>query len=1127
MLTIYLGVMNNDSSSENAPALGTDGTVEDNGSIPPRLSTGRSDASLRNPHVTKPVSVSPSTVSQSEALEKEYRTVDEEDDIEHENTRRKRRRISTEPEQRPLETHVGQHTTQTTWHDHLDEAARMFQEGDPQRQGIIAENPVNQPAFRKAEELNDLLRPLRSTQAESRSMTSGFTVQYPTVISSPSHDIDSAQCSKNKPSVSDTTANNSLSQPNTEISTPKKKTLLNGNGKSTHSPTQSPRRSPRTKNTLVEQQGRQVKKMATMSKKIEMKNGKFVSSLRVTLPYSAPNSGAKIDEILSGSAKTSRTLASQTETAPSALTGSKATHPFFLGNLALKTQKQAEMKSEASSTALASEDEASGSVQASKPWKDIIFGSRKPFQNKAAIGIPVIWPPSSIQHVQPDQRRQMPLVVQPPISSTTKAKHHASHVNADEDILRRFSYNLKNMTNQSPPMKLPTRRVMSGKEMARELDLVERSTSDSPSPQSSNASLRSRIKFTPSAFDKGMAAGPQMWPQEYAPKCWQEVLQPQTKILHDWLSNLKVHQVQSGKLKQNAKLPTPKKPRRKRKSDEMDDFIENSDEEGDNAHRGGKNSILLTGPPGSGKTASVFAVAQQLGFEIFEIHPGMRRNAKDIQDKVGDMTQNHLVQQADTLSRRSSVSIDDADSSRRPSPSPQPIQASQKTMAQFMGLDKRGKQQQQNGNHAPAKDTKEGKVRSQKQSLILFEEADILFDDDKGFWSGVQSLIKTSKRPVILTCNDLESVPLEELDLFAVLTYEKPEPESAVNHLSCIAAAEGHLLSKETLRNVYIGKGRDLRASITELNLWCQMTVGSQQGGLDWMLPHEERCKFSPDDGSITRIVSQDTFTSGLDLFPTVLKDYEDLVRFAHDSLDISPLDWVENDSCSSAASRLRSLDDNLLLSDARSAMDLFDTTTSALLTSSIKKISSKSRPPAVSSLRADVLDLYLSRLTPSTSHPTRSSIISALCPLSSDTRIGLPLIPGRKSPSLDSSAISIVTEIAPYVRCIISHDQRLEQLRNELYSADGEVGRAAKRQRRTRASRAALDGGTKANTRRDRWFPEGLNWVEVLGTGGSWPQPRTDDLGIEGGSSLAATPTPTPSQSPDPSMAPDRVVGE
>jgi len=100
------------------------------------------------------------------------------------------------------------------------------------------------------------------------------------------------------------------------------------------------------------------------------------SSLRISLPYSVPDSGAKIDDILSGKAQKSSTPVPPSQAAPSAPTETKSTHPFFLGKLAAKAQKHSDLKSETASTAPASEDEASTSPKAPKAWKDIIFARR-------------------------------------------------------------------------------------------------------------------------------------------------------------------------------------------------------------------------------------------------------------------------------------------------------------------------------------------------------------------------------------------------------------------------------------------------------------------------------------------------------------------------------------------------------------------------------------------------------------------------------------------------------------------------------------------------------------------------------------------------------------------------------
>ena len=880
-------------------------------------------------------------------------------------------------------------------------------------------------------------------------------------------------------------------------STPMKKLLRNGQRKLSFSPKKSPRRPFRSTKVEQKESSNGARKPIKPSKKVEVKKGKLVSSMRVTLPYAAPKFGARIDGILSVKGENGSMLP---KVASNDLSTAKATHPFFMGKAAVKQQMKSDSKHEPSLLAPTSEDDANSrpSSNAPKAWKDIVFQAGKP-PRQVGHPLPPIWPPISMQHLHPIENLRSFSIPAPPERTTSRARKYTLRINNEEDVLQKFS-RILNDGARDAMMHIPTRKIMASDELAAIVDSGLVGYGDQRSQAHSLRSLKARVLSSRSFFDRGMAAGSQIWPQEYAPQSWQEVLEGQSKILHDWLSSLRTHQVHNGK-PQKVKPLTPKK-RRKRKSDEMDDFIAVSDDnDTDNQSSAcGKNGILLVGPPGSGKTASVFAVAQQLGFEIFEIHPGMRRSARDIQDKVGEMTQNHLVQQSSSLSRESSNSVDHRAASTFGPPS-----ANQKTMVSFVSNGQKGKKLEA----VEAKNTKESKLKSQKQSLILFEEADILFDDDKGFWTHVQSLIRTTKRPVILTCNDIESVPLNELDLFAVLHYSRPGLGVAVQHLAYIAAAEGHIVSEETLRDLYLTKGQDLRASIMELNLWCQMTVGSHQGGLDWVPPYKDESKSASNkDGTITRIVSQDTYTSGLDLLPIAYEDSEDLFRFAQDSLDLPAIEWVKDRICTYA------LDDSLNLCDARSAMDLFDDTAAPILADAMERACNfRSAAMPISWQRDEAIRLYLNQL--SQTHLTRTAVSLAFEPLRDESRIGLPTAPGRKASSLDTpSSLAIITDVAPYVRNIVSYDKRLKQLRDELQDSSSHQNGANKRPRRTRAARAAVEGGSKGSTRRDKWFPEQLDWDAVLKTGGSWPMFVDEDSGIEVSTSEMGSTAATPASS-------------
>lgn len=158
------------------------------------------------------------------------------------------------------------------------------------------------------------------------------------------------------------------------------------------------------------------------------------------------------------------------------------------------------------------------------------------------------------------------------------------------------------------------------------------------------------------------------------------------------------------------------------------------------------NTILLSGPSGSGKTACVYACAEELGWDVFEVYPGVgRRNGANVDNLIGEVGKNHLVLQKRSggdglksfLSQKkatsasddlASSSIDDLLPSYSPRKRPQ-----SKDISEL-------------GDSANS-------ARPIRQSLILLEEVDILYKEDVNFWTTVTRIIRDCKRPVVCTCN--------------------------------------------------------------------------------------------------------------------------------------------------------------------------------------------------------------------------------------------------------------------------------------------------------------------------------------------------------------------------------------
>ncbi|KAJ9658072.1 hypothetical protein H2198_003910 [Neophaeococcomyces mojaviensis] len=820
-------------------------------------------------------------------------------------------------------------------------------------------------------------------------------------------------------------------------------------------------------------------KHAHSGTKVTLKNGKFTQTLIVILKYTpgslAPNStGARLQSILSQPTKPrtqAKTIESLSTATIQAQNVTKITHPFFLGKAGQKPPSGLSNAFGIDSQVEATGEDGVQIVSESKrpvPWSDIVFKSDKPFLAKGLHLEKPAWPPLAYQHTGAIERltAQLPAV---PAQRAKKAKARQIQIDHEENVLNAFGTRLMQQSDANSDVFLPQRLHLPSHDVLGGLHWGQNNVSDTPII----ATARQRALQARSAFDRAEAAGPLSWPQQYSPSTWELVLQPSCNVLYDWLKGLAVHNVKQGLDITHPKRVSKRRRRQKKKENEFDDFIVSDDEQAE--AKKVKNAILIVGPNGCGKTAAVYAVAKQLGFEVFEIHSGMRRSQKDIFDKVGDMAQNHMVQGGHSLSRDSSV-LPDIDSEPDQEDLAQPpvtnffAQPTKKILANTI---------------RPT--TPQPSKQEQKQSLILFEEVDNIFEDDRGFWSGVQSLIHSSKRPVVLTCNDLQNIPLNELDLYEILTFEAPPPDMVVQYVTYVAAAEGHLLEPDTVRALYMNKGNDLRATMTELDFWCQMTVGSQKGGLDWYPSATNIDKLETPEQR-PRVFSKKTFQDGLDLLPTILSDLEDGLRYADDCLELPPdLFFSPSNTFSSVLSRLEALS----LLELQSDGEVIDTAAKLLLYTKMCQMKNGS------SQRVDRTQVQHAMIEKERTMIQATINFECLSPLASEGPV-FPPTQGRLAPTLDYPRSTLATDVAPYARSIVAFDQRLEQARGELFSSHG------KKTRTTRAARAAAEGGDKADTRREWWFPKELDLQAVLATGNNWPQWHEGQAALE---DLASTP--------------------
>jgi DNA polymerase III delta prime subunit len=907
--------------------------------------------------------------------------------------------------------------------------------------------------------------------------------------------------------------------------------------------------------------------------------------------------GQRLQRILGGDERIPEPVAIQKKSkATRKMKPAKATHPFFSGKPDDKPapKQQSPRKASASTPGKLRSRALQDRIPETSKEVPYAIGSAL-LKDRLMVKHPgarePLWPGKSQAHVRGlDEETPGPR----PHSYTTskrKQKQFKQPVVSTDSILDTFTHRLQpereperrpdGYAGPREDLRLPNKLLISGIEVMSRIsselsaglntsggDELMGSTASLPGMHPSVQKLCDALPEHLSAFDHCIGET-QGWTQKYAPTTALEVLQPSSKvaILKDWLLSLKVNTVEAAP----ATQPTPKvsskpKKKRRRQVDDLDDFLVDDDsvfhemdvlpetiELDENlgrsqprsivqASNGSKvsNAVLISGPHGCGKTASAYAVAKELGYQIFEISSAERRSGRDVVDRVGDMTENHIVRHHGIDPGELSASEDhshieaafqkDLDSGRQGKMSAffkkQPEAKPSATKVQTLKtktIEKLQKVLKQPAKH-------------QQQSLILLEEVDILFKEDKEFWTTVFKLLASSKRPFIMTCNDEDLVPWHAMTLHAILRLAPPSADSAVDLMLLIAAMEGHLLRREAVASLFDSKDQDLRASIAELDFWCQMGVGDPKSGLSWIYQRYPPGSDVDKYGRRLRLISEGALQDGMGLFQSGANANEDAVLFAWREFGIHPtavVGWVDSSLRDSEPDSLTTLPSSLKdfanMADTLSAMDRY--TTHATMDASLPELPAKARTQYIEGMALLESNEMIDHDRMSAQLAVSSTLLtcSAFCPTGVVDQSLKPSsllrcirnagngndfeltrrdfacfdaisIPPSNAPSsgLEQSAFDgplqpIATDLAPYVRFIAQYDLSLEQQRAKLGEIMGE-GHKSKRARTTRAARSALEGSQRGNTRRERWFTKDLDLDAILATGGKdWPKTTAD----------------------------------
>ena len=309
-----------------------------------------------------------------------------------------------------------------------------------------------------------------------------------------------------------------------------------------------------------------------------------------------------------------------------------------------------------------------------------------------------------------------------------------------------------------------------------------------------------------------VASSGAMWTDAYRPNATEQLVCDggAKNGVRDWLGawSAQIFATDAGVSKPTRDLPKKGgKRRRKAKGSDDESSDEEWDEDDDEMARATyaplvskkgipANGLLLCGPVGSGKTAAVYAAAEEFGFKVLEVNPSRKRSGLEVLNQFGEATQ----------SRR----IGGGDKQKKPTPAG--------GIGGFFGKKQpSGSQQRAAPKDAQSKD-------AAKNTLILFEEVDVLRGEDRGFMAALAQLVAGAKRPIVLTSNahslpSLVDAPLptgtsgDGLQL-ARVRFRSPSPADAAVYASLVAAAEGKRVSPGEIAAACESKSGDVRRAL-------------------------------------------------------------------------------------------------------------------------------------------------------------------------------------------------------------------------------------------------------------------------------------------------------------------------
>ena len=267
-----------------------------------------------------------------------------------------------------------------------------------------------------------------------------------------------------------------------------------------------------------------------------------------------------------------------------------------------------------------------------------------------------------------------------------------------------------------------------------------------------------------------------LWINLFQPECTQDLLMDphNVSVIKNWINN-SFARLQANNLKEPRNVLLQKRKKKNQRKYVMDDFVVDDSfdlaESSDTEEDIFMPILLIQGSTGSCKSTAVYATMKEDNGYIHEINTGGQRGRKDIFNSLKEFCTTQLVH-------------------------------------------------------------KQSESKKFQKGLVLLEDVNILFEQDKSFWQVVLDILYISRRPIVLTCEDFMGIPRAILDhaeeelAIVYLDQRRVSKQRVCDYLWLCSISQGFSMDRdlilELVNSSYNGHNYDLRKCLMECQIICQ-----------------------------------------------------------------------------------------------------------------------------------------------------------------------------------------------------------------------------------------------------------------------------------------------------------------